>query len=723
MENCAKIKWEYLSNISFKELDGDIVKIQDSLSAIDYFSNPGIHIINTQPGSGKSYAIKEKIKGLEKCLIMVKSHKISENEYNMPGLRIWKGFSHHSHEYNKAKELSGLGIPIGMICGRCNADRKNCSYHKQFNSKKAVAPSDYIDKKYINKQNKMKNPFKFKNLIVDEEIWETTNLELNEEDIKESINVISKYHTNELLKTFITELFFMNFSMYNEEYFKALVLSKNSAIKLALKEYNGNEKKIKDDISKMNKLDPYKIRKFLYYREIYHRKSYPEPNLYHVFDIARQGIPVVLLDATFDEEIFKVLFARYCFEDEHLSRSIITSKSNLNPLHKLKTTIYKSNLEKKDANIYRMNKNNIYYKKNFFKNGKLKEKLSQLEKNIGYLKRKYDVISIITTFPLQKQILKESFSENIIVEHYRNLKGLNKMKDSDAIILYGTPSFTFEGELKNYNDIFLTDFESKEFEQITYEKSHSKWYEKELKKSLKEIEERGKAKEKLAPNKDIRDKIRYNTERFMESLASYKKIPFLYKFKNEKKDEELTNLFNKQQETGQMDAYLYHRPINYLEPKVDGLIYQALMRARIYRREGTAPDVFMFCHVPHIVDREFNPTYYDYKETKKFFETEFEGIYPLVLKKKIDSHSGYSKDIAKELKLRVRGTNSLNTKFVTAMKKNPYPEIKKIDEGIKKGFTKSGELKREYPSLKRFKMQDRYTFKKFIEDCVYETKK
>lgn len=707
METKAKIKMEYL-NIYSEELDGDLNDIRNKLSSVDYFSGPGIHIINTQAGTGKSTAIKDQIKNLKKCILFTKSHKIIENEYNILGLRPWKGFKEYDHKYSSAKKLHALGIPIGMICSRCPA-KKKCDYNNQFKyAKKVVAPFNYLENAHIYKNNSFKNPFKFENLIVDEDIWETKDLKLDKEQIKESLNAITKYYTNDYVydkcELFLDELDSINVKRYNDIYLKDLIKFKNTALNHALKKYTGKEKAIMEDIQNITLLRPYEIRKFLYYRDIYGDIDfYPEPNLYHVFDIAREEVPVVLLDATFDEKKFQILLSRYCSEDEQLSREHLLSKTDLKPLHEIKTTIYKSYLKKKDATIYRINKHNLYYKSGFFDiDGNLTEKgsneLKKLENNIKLLKRKYAEISVITTYPLKKEILKKFGSEIDFIEHYRNLKGLNKMKNSDAIILYGTPSFDFKVVLNEYNNFCLTDFKEDNFEKVKYSNKDGKWYDKGLKEAI-------------------------NDKRIQEKLSTTKKIPFYYKFKESNFEEKSLKEFNKQAETEVIDSYLYYNPVEYLQNEVESIIYQALMRARIYRTEGKAPDVFMFCYVPNRVDYEFKPNYYSYIETQNFFETEFKGIYPLVLKKMIDSTDETSKQIASKLKLRVHDGTSLNTKLVTAMMKNSITDIKYLDEGIKRGFTKSGEFKKEYPALKRFNMQSNYSFLDFIKDCIYEAKK
>lgn len=698
METTAKLKMEYL-NIYPEDLDGDLNDIRDRLSSVDYFSGPGIHIINTQAGTGKSTAIKDKIKNLKKCIIFTKSHKIIGNEYNIPGLRPWKGFDDHKHNYRSATKLHALGIPIDMICNRCS-DKKKCKYRNQFRyAKKVVAPFNYLENNHIYKNNSFKKPFKFENLIIDEDIWQTKDLKLDKEQVKVSLDAITKYYTYDKTGLFLNELDFINVKLFNDFYLKDLQKIRRTALNNALEKYTGKEEEIREDIQDITALRPYEIQKFLYYADIYGDiDSYPEPNLYHLFDIAREEVPVVLLDATFDEKKFQILLSRYSLEDEQLSREHLLSKTDLKPLHEIKTTIYKSNLKKEDATVYRMNKDNLYYKSGFFKDKKLtndgSKQLKELEKNINLLKRKYAEVSVITTDPLKNEILKKFGSEIDFIEHYRNLKGLNKMKNSDAIILYGTPSFDFKAVLNDYNKFCLTDFKEDDFEFVNYDK---KGYQKGLNVSQQNP--------------------------IYEKLATTKKMPFYYQFKDRKFEEKTLKEFNKQKETGIIEAYLHYNPVEYLQNEIEGLIYQALMRARIYRTKGKAPDVFMFCYVPDRIDYEFKPIVYNYTETQRFFENEFKGIYPLVLKKMIDSAEGTSKQIASKLKLRVHDGSSLNTKLVTAMKKNKITNIKYIDEGIKRGFTTSKEFKDKYPSLKRFDIQSAYSFKDFIKDCIYEAKK
>jgi hypothetical protein len=734
MKSDVRIEWEHLSNIFFEELDGNITDIQDSLNSIDYFSNPEIHIVKTHPGSGKSTAIKKQIKNLKKCLIITNSNKISDEEYKKPGLRIWKGFTEHPHRYKKAEELYSSSVPIGMICHKCpNNKKKNCSYKKQFiNAKKVVAHYNYLDKHHIHEQKNMENRFKFENLVVDEDIWKTKDLKLNKEGIKEAMDVISEYVIYNNSEKFISNLDSMRFPEYEDDYFKGLNNIKRSAIDLALKNPEKDWEAIKNDLYKISKLNPYDIRKFFYYKTIYGDiESYPEPNLYYVFDIARQGVPVVLLDATFDEDIFQILFSRYCYEDETISRSVIISKEDLYPLKDIKTTFYTSNLKKVDANIYRMRKNHRFFNGPFFKDKKKvllspdgKAELKKFELVMKNLKRKYNVISIITTKDLIKELLRLKISDSRFIEQYWNLKGLNSMKDSDAIVLYGTPPFNFGKWLKKYNDIFLTDFKEEDFEKIDYFLDNGHIYEKEFKNHLNDIKKYRKDVENSAPNKTIKAQLKKNSENFLKSLTNAKKYPFEYKYKDKNFEDKRKIEFNKQNEKAFMDAYLYYTPLEYFNHEIESLIYQALMRARIYRREGTAPDIFMFCHVPDIVDLEFKLKYYDNKETTEFFEAEFKGIYPLVIKENINqSTSKNVTKIAKKLGIYVEGKKSLNVKLITAIKNNSDKNIKKIDEGLKNRLRKPMEFYDEYPALKKFQTKDNYSFNEFLKDCIYQIEK
>lgn len=733
MKSGTKIKWKYLSNIKTINIKGDLSEIQDNLSLNDYFSKPGIHIVATNPGTGKSTDIKKKIKNLNKCLILTSSHNVIESEYDIPGLKKWRGFDRHPHEYHYAEELYSLGVPIRLICKRCISEQK-CSYYQQFeNANKVVAPSKYLESRRINKSNKINKPFKFQNLIIDEDIWGTTELKMDKDELKEILEVVRKYSGYDY-ENFLQDINSMDFFLYEMLYHDELMKFKIIAFNTALKSFSNKNEYIKKDINKIDKLRPDKIRKFYYYKQIYpDMNSYHEPNIYNVFDISRQGVPVVLLDATFDEDIYKILFSKYCAEDEKFSRSVILPETDLTPLNEIKTVFYKSRLLKRDANIYRLNKYNQYFESAFFKKKKNEDEkiltkkgliiLKKFNRIIRLFKRKYSNVSIITSKSIKEELTKNKLSEGCLIEHYYDMKGLNKMKDSDAIILFATPPISLKVEIENYNKILGTDFKTKDFEFMEYGRYNHNYYETEFKDFLERTAKKRGELAKNQPNEKLRDQIKNNTNKFIEKTALKQKIPLNIKFKNGELEDSFHRNFDEQQDSGLMDAYLYYMPMYFINSKVNSLIYQALLRGRIYRRDGIVPDIFMFCFVPNNVHIEFNPRYYDLNETKRFFEEEFNGRYPLVLKKQIDSHNSNNvKDIAKDLKIYVPNRRSLNTKFVTTMKNNDYNKIKMIDQCIKQGLTKTTDFYKKYKSLRSLKTENGYEIKDFINDCVFYAK-
>ena len=191
---------------------------------------------------------------------------------------------------------------------------------------------------------------------------------IDKDEIAEAVKVICKYFDADLdlLEMFLNGLDSLDLVLFNELY-ATLGENKGIAIDKALEEENW------DDISKISKLDLNKIKNYLYYDAIYgYKESYPVPLVYKVFDIARQGVPIVLLDATFDEEAFNLIYARYFFEDEKLSRSELLGKK-LNPVNYVKTKIYESSIIDKDTKIYRINSKNNYYNSGFFKDFKKNE--------------------------------------------------------------------------------------------------------------------------------------------------------------------------------------------------------------------------------------------------------------------------------------------------------------------------------------------------------------
>ena len=180
------------------------------------------------------------------------------------------------------------------------------------------------------------------------------------------------------------------------------------------------------DVENISEFRPYNLIKYYYYHSIHgNSSSYYEPLLYNIFDLARQEVPIIMLDASLDIKAYEVLLARYNYEHQKMPRDLIFNQP-LGPLTDLITMVYQSNIQEKNKTIYRMNENNFYYKKGFFNNKELTENgkrtVKELKSFITKIKRKYKNVGVITYKDLEHISLHLKPNISSTLEEAINLK-------------------------------------------------------------------------------------------------------------------------------------------------------------------------------------------------------------------------------------------------------------------------------------------------------------
>ena len=709
-----KIKWTQPDNIEKVIFKGNLHEVREELANIDY--NDGISIITTQPGTGKSHFIKKLLKKQKSFILVTGTHKLLENEYDLAGVKYWKGFDRIcTRRYEKdIKKMKESGVPIYRICKSCYKKNKDCAYQSQFRTKKAVSPFHYLNTPRVyNERGKNKGDFKFDFLVIDESmLFEFDHVSIDKDEIAEAVKVICKYSDAELdlLEMFLNGLDSVDLSLFNKLY-PALVENKGIAIDKALEEENW------DDISKISKLDLNKIKNYLYYDAIYgYRESYPVPLVYKVFDIARQGVPIVLLDATFDEEAFNLIYARYCFEDEKLSRSELLDKK-LDPVNYVKTKIYESSIIDKGTKIYRINSKNNYYNSGFFKKVK-KDKSSQnsfREKELsengkktvdeikGHIKRalrKHSDVAVITTADLEPHFRDSGVT---VLEHFHNLKGLNIAKNVGALFIVCTPPFNQKEEIELYNNLCLINLAEDDFyfpEQKTIDGEHY-W-----------VDKKGN---EVGEIKISKDSIRYGG---LEKKKPRIRVPNGYNFESK-----FIPGSERLMVSGKVDLFIDYAVTDFQYNRYDNEIYQAVMRARLFRdkkKEGNAPEVFMYCYVPDVLEKEFDVKVVNRENAAGLFMKKYLGVYPVVL---FDSVNKYARlNATKDTNRIARAFNikkkdgKINGQFVKEMREASMKDIERIDEAIRKDAKTVNAVRRKYS--KSIGVSD-----EFIEYCIYYARK
>lgn len=666
----------------YPELGSNLDEVRLVLPVMGYES-PGIHILDLQPGTGKTYAVMDFLKLEDNFMVVTGTHKLLESEYEKLGAVHWGSFPKMCEEYSRVQNIHSLGVPIHVICELQGCEKHECKYWKQFDQPKVIAPYHFLNTKRV----KEGFHFKFDLLVVDEAMTGYNSLTVDINELKETREIISKYTSTSVLDALIelmdTGEDTFDFILRNLE---DINKSKYTSIKSALAQEE------RDDVKKISSLNVFDLLKFAYYKSI-HREitTYDEPLFYQIFDLARQGVPIILIDASFDQDLFRLMYGRYAHEDSIKTRSLLTGKE-LHPLKDIKISVYESHIQQKERKIYRMDKNNLYYKKGFFNRDKEltengKQTVDQLRSFIMRTKRKYPNVGIIT----YKELISH-FHDLGATEYFFNLRGSNALESCDVIFIIGTPQANPIETVKEYNKLTMTNIDPKETYRRTYTKKDGKFFLKDPETGKLEYHPWSDGEEKMPDALQPRGDV--GSHRI--DAREYQIL-----------------------DSGEVDLDIYY-PLPYLDQlKSDSEQYQAIHRARPFLNQK---EIYVFGNVPRQIREEFNVISLDKDQTTAYFMgTGTHGVYPLSLGlyiNKIYYENDFSSlEIAKELRLYKQDKKSYNTPFITAIINGDVSprDIKKIDKLIKANpeITVSG-IKREYRS---FKGSD-----EFLEDCIFYAK-
>ena len=660
-------------------MDISLDEARDILASTD-FKIPGIHILKLQPGVGKTHTIRNFLKKQRSFIITTSSHKLLQEEYEGIGAKHWHGLPKKCALYKRISKLHSAGISIDIICRINSCDKKTCEYWKQFNTKKAIAPLQYLPTNRVNYKTGQKE-FKFDILVVDEALKEFNLIEYDMEKLVDSIEAIEEYYEIQfLLDQFLAYLDSDTIPPFG------LVNQINQIKNTALLEAIGKKKW--NDVNEIAKLDIYELRKFIYYHNIYgNMDTYPEPYFYYVMDLALQGIPVIFLDATFDEKAFKILLGRYIYENNIIPRSLLIQR-DLDSINNLNIELYQSNLVNKDVKIHRMDKNNYYYRSGFFnRNGELTtngiKSIKELREYIIKAKRKFNSVGIIT----YKKITKE-FIDLGPTDYFHNLRGSNTIKNVGALFIIGTPQSNKGDIVEGYNNLCLTQYDVNDIEKLSYISKDGDNY-------LDGI---------VGPFKEKKPVPLCNDP---EDIIGISSIATALEFQKRK---------------GIVDADIYYTLPEFDYNSSESEKYQAVHRARLVLKQEP-PSIYMFGDVPTEIREEFNLITKNKKNTRSYFigNNRFNGIYPIPLfrlinEEIINNPTLTSEDIAIKLKLykNLEKSSGFNSRFVTAIKKGKVSveQINRIHETLI--INKNADLKLIEKNLKSLKVD-----REFIESCIF----
>jgi len=647
------------------------------------YESPGIHCLDIQPGVGKTHAVMDFLKIEENFIVVTGTHKLLKGEYERLKAEHWKNFDTKCEIYSKVKKLRSHNVPIRLICDYQGCDKNKCPYWKQFDTAKAIAPYNYLSTDRVTEDFE----FKFNMLVLDEAMTGYNRINIDIDELNEIADVISKYSIADIL---------YELNLYidtGEDLFKFIRKNKKEINKIryaALKKAINKEEWA--DVERISSLNVYELLKFSYYKSIHEEISfYDEPFFYEIFDLSRQGVPIILLDASFDEKLFRLMYGRYAYEESKQPRSLVLGKE-LGSLKEVKIKIYQSNLKNKERKIYRMDKDNYYYKRGFFglENELTESGVESIEKLRRYIqktKRKHPNVGIITYKSLTKY-----FVDIGKTDYFFNLRGSNELERCDVLYIIGTPQTNPIETVKEYNKLTMGEISPKDTYRRTYKKKDGVFeiYDPTTGESFIRI--RGEGKEKIP------DPIRLKETADSKPLTSF----------SEAFDE------------GEIDLDVYCELPYFDEFKSESEQYQALHRARPLLN---LKEIYVFGNIPKKIKEEFKIIPVDKRNTEAYFMgSRFIGIYPLNLWIHITNFysetEATSKEIAEKLKIYKKDKKGYNTSFITDIIKGEVSlqEIMKIDKSIKSNPEITAKaIKREYRTLK--------ANDEFIEYCIFYANK
>jgi hypothetical protein len=403
----------------------------------DSIINEGYKIIvlNHQPGIGKTHTVMDYI--MNKCrkddnftfFYFTDKHKTinehlerlrKEDKKIVETIGHWKGFGKHclGHpEIENIDKLLGFNISIDTVKEFYKLDDYYKEYKHQFkNTKRVFAPFQYLsNEEFLN------NPPKI--VFLDERISQIETYAFDKEEIARGLELIKappEYieHARRGNKEDI------NF-FWDEKVREEIEKLYNKTIIRAI------QKGRKKQLDKYKKLNPYKLLQYLKWSKIYKYEidSYSLPFYYKALDVITENdIPIVILDATFNIELFSYFLETYNGEMQKMRQKKFKGFKNL------RVKILKSDVSNNKSIIYRMHPKGAWPKVSFTKEKDttwpwLLEDLHQLRRIFGDAN-----IGIIT----RKELSWLFESMNFDVEYYGNLRGTNKLEKKLVLVIIGT---------------------------------------------------------------------------------------------------------------------------------------------------------------------------------------------------------------------------------------------------------------------------------------------
>ncbi|MDG6219614.1 MAG: hypothetical protein QCI00_09275, partial [Candidatus Thermoplasmatota archaeon] len=417
-----------------------------------------IIILSHQPGIGKTTNVLKYMKNHPHTFYFTDRHRAIEEhtkEWEKKGVEYahWKGFTQICNTEPINKLYNQYHLPPKAIIE--NQDWSNKSkdiaiYNSQFNNGiRVFAPFNYLQSPYL----KDHNP---EIVFIDERITQLDDFNLKADKLKAFLKItdapeeIIKNAEKRNLWFFLKENRTTQIeSVYSDTVIKNLK-ENNHAILKSLKEFK-----------------PYEFIRYINWGRIYkyNSDSYSIPYYYYAFNILSKGIPLVILDASFNINLFHYFLETYNGESQKLGKKGFTQKP-------VKVKIYYSDITNKDSIIYRMRPKGAWSKTSISDawENKTRPWISRDMRNIMDIFGTSNVG--IISFKEYGEICQ---TLGFDMEYYGGLRGTNLLEDKLVLVILGSwfpppPSWEVDEKQQNKDKDYLDDLVRKYFQIIITEK-------------------------------------------------------------------------------------------------------------------------------------------------------------------------------------------------------------------------------------------------------------
>lgn len=464
---------------------GSIDEARKAISEIDPYEYD-ITILAVQQGIGKTYFAKEWMKKDPSSAFFTSKHSLlDEIDEAVNGCTHWYGkFNINSrceHVGESAFEyLNVCHVNPRKLCNylRCETATKDCPHFQQFGADELViSPFFYLGTKYIRRSATDLN-YKFDTFFIDESIFGFNSLDYHKDEWVDAIECMKSipkeiyddiiadsdnsdkykiifktpYDLVTTIKDVLEHRSYDNLNTYFD--FISSVYSKAEEHAY----YTNNDEVFKA----MCRIRIGDIRKELYKTEVKYEgniKSYHTPYLYDVLDIAQSEPNVVMLNASYNDEMFRDLLSAYSGE-KGFNREIRivvyeTKMVNLNSYvyvpynnsHFPKSTMFVDRKGMKHNNVTSLD--GISNMTNFYMRDTFKMLAGKFKRDdIGVISHKQ--LMSITAWGTRQFMGFDAL-------YYYGSKGLNTLEEKKVVVLVGTPLVTRDAIVGEYNMLHLTD--------------------------------------------------------------------------------------------------------------------------------------------------------------------------------------------------------------------------------------------------------------------------